>query len=187
MILPSTNKQLKQQLTYGEFLQWLGLWILMLTRVGSDQHSFWTLEKIDMFDSSGFHLTELMSTNCFEATLTALSYVDHDPPVLLDCFWGVQWLIDAWNQNLAENFLPAWINVIDESISKSPNEYTFPGFMFVPRKAWPFGNKYHDDGCAESDIIWQVKLREGKDHPQHLGNKEHDDKGKTVGTLLHLT
>ena len=40
---------------------------------------------------------------------------------------------------------------------------------------------------AESDIIWQVKLRKGKDHPQHLGNKEHDDKGKTVGTLLHLT
>ena len=44
-----------------------------------------------------------------------------------------------------------------------------------------------DAGCAESNIIWQVKLVEGKDHLQHLGNREHDDKGKTVGTLLCLT
>ena len=42
------------------------------------------VRKIDMFDRSGFHLTELMSRNCFEAILTALSYVDYDPPVLLD-------------------------------------------------------------------------------------------------------
>ena len=96
-------------------------------------------------------------------------------------------MIDAWNQNMAENFLPSWINVIDESMSKWVNEFTCPSFMFVPRKPWPFCNEYHDAGCAESDIIWQVELREGKDHLQHLGNKEHDDKGKTVGTLLHLT
>ena len=42
VILPSTNKKLKQQLTYGEFLRWLGLWILMLTRDRSDQCSFWS-------------------------------------------------------------------------------------------------------------------------------------------------
>ena len=42
-------------------------------------------------------------------------------------------------------------------------------------------------GCADSDIIWQIELREGKDHPQHLGGKEHDEKGTTVGTLLCLT
>ena len=96
-------------------------------------------------------------------------------------------MIDTWNQNMAENFLPFWINVIDESMCKWVNEYTCRGFMLVPRKPWPFGNEYHDAGCAESDIIWQVELREGKDHLQHLGNTENDDKGKTVGTLLHLT
>ena len=88
---------------------------------------------------------------------------------------------------MAENFLPSWINPIDESMSKWVNEYTSPGFMFVPRKPWHFGNEYHDAGCPKSDIIWQVELREGKGCPQHLGNKENDDKGKTVGTLLHLT
>ena len=59
--------------------------------------------------------------------------------------------------------------------------------MFVPMKPCPFGNNYYDTGCAESNIIWQVKLKEGKDCPQHLGNKEHDDKGRTVVTLLCLT
>ena len=42
VILPSSNKTLKHQLTYGEFLRWLGLWILMSTRDGSDRHSFWS-------------------------------------------------------------------------------------------------------------------------------------------------
>ena len=142
---------------------------------------------IDMFDGSGFCLTELMSRNCFEAILSALSYVDHDRPVLLHHFWEVRQLIDAWNQNMEENFLPSWINVIAESMSKWVNEYTCPGFTFVPRKLWPFGNEFHDAGCAYSDIIWQVELGEGKDHLQHLGGKEHDEKGKTVGTLLRLT
>ena len=89
MILPSSNKKLKQQLPYGEFLWWLGLWILMSTRDGSNRLSFWSSKKIDMFDGSGIHLTELMSRNHFEAILSALSYVDHDPPVLLDHFWDV--------------------------------------------------------------------------------------------------
>ena len=86
-----------------------------------------------------------------------------------------------------ENFIPSWINVIDESMSKWLNEYTCLGFMFVPHKPWKFGNEYHDAGCSLSDIIWQVDLREGKDHPAHLGKKEFDELGSTVGTLLHLS
>ena len=98
-------------------------------------------QKIDMFNGSGFHLTELISRNHFEAILT-----DHDLPVLLECFWEVQYLIDAWNQKMAQIFLPSWINVIDESMSKWVNEYTCPGFMSVPRKPWSFSNVYHDAG-----------------------------------------
>ena len=62
----------------------------MSTRDGSNQHSFWSLKKTNMFDGSGFCLTELMSRNHFEAILTALSYVDHDLPVLLDHVWKVR-------------------------------------------------------------------------------------------------
>ena len=55
-ILPSTNRKLKQQLTYGEFLQWLGLWILMLTRGGSDQHSFGSSKKLTSLMDQDFIL-----------------------------------------------------------------------------------------------------------------------------------
>ena len=79
------------------------------------------------------------------------------------------------------------MNCIDESMSKWVNEYTCPGFMFVPCKPWSFGNEYHDAGCAESDIIWSLELWEGKDRPPQLNNKPFDNLGKTVGTLLHLT
>ena len=36
-------------------------------------------------------------------------------------------------------------------------------------------------------IIWQVDLREGKDRPTDLGQKDCEEKGKTCGTLLQLT
>ena len=96
-------------------------------------------------------------------------------------------MLEMWNTNMANNFSPSWINCIDDSMSKWVNEYTCPCFMFVPRKPCPFGNEYHDAGCAHSDIIWALDLREAKDRPMNLGNKEFDDLGKTTGILLRLT
>jgi hypothetical protein len=52
-------------------------------------------------------------------------------------------LLDAFNENMAENFMPSWINCIDESMSVWFSEYTCPGWMFVPQKPQPFGNEYH--------------------------------------------
>ena len=92
-----------------------------------------------------------------------------------------------WNKNMGTNFLPSWINCIDESMSKWINKYMCPGFMYVPRKPWKFGNKYHGAGCADSNIIWALDLREGKGWPQNLGHKEFDNIGKTTGILLRLT
>ena len=59
--------------------------------------------------------------------------------------------------------------------------------MYVPRKPWSFDNEYHDASCADSDIISALDLKEGKDHPTNLGNKEFDYLGKTTGILLQLT
>ena len=58
--------------------------------------------------------------------------------------------------------------------------------MCVPCKPWKFGNEYHDAGCTMSDVIWQVDLHDGKDHPQHMDKKEYDKLGATVGMLLRL-
>ena len=174
-------------ITYGELLKWIGLWVLMSTVDGSDRRSFWSTCDIDIFHGGPFRLTAFMSRNRFENMLNNLVYNAVNPPDFRDRFWEVRWMISCWNENMSKQFIPSWINCIDKSMSKWVNKFTCPGFMFVPRKPWPFGNEYHDACSAESDIIWSVDLREGKDRPRELGVKEYDDKGKTVGTLLRLT
>ena len=182
------NKKISgDPVTYGELLKWIGMWVLMSTVDGSDRRSFWSTRDIDIFEGAPFRLAAFMSRNRFENILNNLVYTSADPPAFRDPFWEVRWMLQCWNDNMAEKFIPSWINCVDESMSKWVNEYTCPGFMFVPRKPWPFGNEYHDACCAESDIIWSVDLREGKDRPRDLGAKEHDNNGKTVGTLLRLT
>ena len=67
------------------------------------------------------------------------------------------------------------------------NEYTCPGYMFVPQKPHPFGNEYHTIGCCISGVLYRVELVEGKDRPPECGAEEYSDLGKTVGLLLHVT
>ena len=185
----SNNEPVNEQnpVSCGEFLCWIGLWILMSTVDGSNRQSFWLSKDINMFEGAPFRLTRYMSRNCFEEILLAISYTNKCPPQMLDKFWEIRKLIDAWNDNMEAEFSPSWINAIDESMSKWLNEFMCPGFMYVPQKPWPFGNEYQDAGCCLSDILWRVDLREGKDHPRHLGEKEHDNLGHTIGVLLRLT
>ena len=162
-------------------------WIIMSTCDGSDCHSFWSNINPDIFEGHHFHLQLFMSRYRFEGILFAIKYTNNNPPAYNDRFWEVCQLLESWNDNMATNFIPSWINAIDESMSKWINEYTCPGFMFVPQKPWAFGNEYHDARCCESDILWHVDLQEGKDRPPQAGDKEYDNLGKTVGTLMCLT
>ena len=56
-------------------------------------------------------------------------------------------MLHMWNKHMGANFSLSWINCIDKSMSKWVNEFSCPGFMFVPQKPWPFGNEYHDGGA----------------------------------------
>ena len=188
MIIEGINTKINSDLvTYGEFLQWIGLWVMVSTVAGTDCQSFWSTHDLDIFQGCFFTLLNYMTCTHFENILNNLAYTSKDPPEYKDRFWEVRNMLDCWNKNMAKMFLPSWMNCIDESMSKWVNEYTCPGFMFVPHKPWSFGNEYHDAGCAESDIIWSLELWEGKDWPPQLNNKPFNDLGKTVGTLLHLT
>ena len=73
-----------------------------------------------------------MSHNQFKAILYAMSFMKDEVPLYVDKFWCVQRLIDAWNENMNENFQPGWITCLDESMSTRTNKFTCPGFMFVP-------------------------------------------------------
>ena len=118
-----------------------------------------------------------MSCNCFENILKGLAFTDSDPPATLDRFWEVRDLVDAWKANMKANFVPGWVNCLDESMSVWTNMYTCPGFMFVPHKPWPFGNEWHTICCCLCGVMFDLlELVEGKDEPPGHGQKEFDEK-----------
>ena len=172
-------------MTYGEFLRWLGLWFLMATITGPDGSDFWSLGEVDCFVGAPMRLGHLMSRKRFEAILKALSYTSRQRPAFRDRFWEVRQMLDAWNTNMMEQFTPSWVNCLDESMSTWTNKYSCPGWMFVPRKPWPFGNEYHTVCCSLSGILWQMELVEGKDSPSQIVPK-FSKEGKTVGLLLRV-
>ena len=88
--------------------------------------------------------------------------------------------------NMVENFVPGYMKCLDKSMSVWTNKFTCPGFMFIPHKPWPFGNKYHTVCCCTSSIMWGIDLVGDKDHPRALGQQEFDNMGSTVGLLLQM-
>ena len=188
VILVQTNKELKLgALTYGEFLRWLGLWFLMATIQGPERSEFWKLAEVDVHDGAPFRLNSLMTKNRFDEILHSLTLTDIPPPDYKDRFHQVRQIIDEWNKNTNENFKPGWVTCLDESMSTWTNKYTCPGFMFVPRKPWPFGNEYHSICCGVSGIMFGIEIVEGKDEPPERDMKEFQVLGKTIGLLLRLT
>ena len=95
-------------------------------------------------------------------------------------------MVEAWGVNMVENFVPGYVNCLDESMSIWTNKFTCPGLMFVLHKPWPFGNKYHTVCCCTSAIMWGLDLVEGKDHPRDLGQQEFNNMGSTVGLLFWM-
>jgi hypothetical protein len=98
-------------------------------------------------------------------------------------------MIEAWNENMQNNFKLGHIVYLDESMSTWTNMHTCPGFMFVPQKTCcPFGNEYHTVCCGNTGIMFAMEIVEGKDAPQSRQYQEFDDLGgKTVGLLLRLS
>ena len=86
---------------------------------------------------------------------------------------------------MTDQITPSWVSCLDESMSTWTNKYSCPGWMFVPRKPWPFGNEYHTVCCSLSGILWQMELIEGKDSPSEIIPK-YNNQGKTVGLLLRV-
>ena len=70
---------------------------------------------------------------------------------------------------MKDEFIPSWVSYLYESISIWTNQFTFPGWMFVPRKPYPKGNEYHSICCGDSRILYRWWLVEGKDRPKELG------------------
>ena len=85
LIIDKVNDNIDgEKVTYGEFLHWIGLWLLMSTVDGTDRCSFWSTKEVDPFDGAPFHLTKYMSQCWFENILINLGFTKEDPPPFHD-------------------------------------------------------------------------------------------------------
>jgi hypothetical protein len=140
-----------------------------------------------MSKGAPYRFNDFMACKRFEAILLALTHTDKTPPAYKDRFWEFCQMIMAWNKNMTKIFTLSWVSCLDaESMSPWTNHWTCPGWMFVPRKPHPFGNKYHSICCAEMMIMYAIKLVEGLDTPPQIPGDPNERLGKTVGLLLRL-
>ena len=146
----------------------------------------WVTHPIDVFKGAPLWFGCWMLHKRFDLIVGALAFTDKNLPAFADPFWEVRQMIDAWQTNMNVIFSPGFMNCLDESMSIWTNKFTCPGFMFIPRKPWPFGSEYHTVCCCSSGIMWGIELVEGKDQPPQLGQQKYGSLGVTVGLLLHL-
>ena len=182
-IIKQTNLQLEEDMTLGEFLRYLGIW-LVITRsspANMARTEFWS--KTDVCRKSGapFRLNDLMSGRRFDEITKGLSYVSKEAPPYKDPFWEVRDMVQEWNTNMAAAFVPGWILCLDESMSIWTNRWTCPGWVFCPRKPHPIGNEYHTICCGLCGILFKVEMVEGKQRPIELPC---DPKTKKTKALL---
>ena len=128
-ILPQTNQNLphgEKPILYGEFLCWIGLWMLMGTIIGLQRQEFWATIPIDAFHGAPLHLGIWVTRTQLEAMLSALTFTDIASPTFVDKFWEVLQMVEAWGTNMKDNFIPGYMNCLDESMSVWTNKFTCP-------------------------------------------------------------
>ena len=186
VLIPETNKELDQPMDIGEFIRWLGCWFYMACWVGIYRRSILVGRTSDpsIFQGAPFWLNNYMSRNRLDQILVCLRYTNQEVNYH-DGFLHMRQIQEAWNKNMADEFNPSWINVLDESMMEWFNKYA-PGFMYVGRKPHPFGNERHTICCGVTSILWRAQIVEGKDRPPQLGPKEGAELGATVGLMLRM-
>ena len=111
IIIDKVNEKIEgEKLSYGEFLWWIGVWILVSTVDGTDRHLFWSTKAVNPFEGAPFHLTSFISYHHFDNILINLGYTKNAPPPFRDHFWEAREVLSLWNKNMGTPFSSAWIN-----------------------------------------------------------------------------
>ena len=63
-------------------------------------------------------------------------------------------MLNNFNEKYLENYTPSWISCLNELMHSFLDKFC-PGFMIVPPKPHPIGNKYHRiaDGCEGYPVM----------------------------------
>ena len=105
IIIDKVNEKIEgEKLSYGEFLQWIGVWILISTVDGTDCHWFWSTKEVDPFKGAPFCVTFFISHRRFENILINLGYTKNAPPPFRDRFLEVREMLSLWNKNMGTQF-----------------------------------------------------------------------------------
>ena len=186
-IIEETNKKLDSPTNMGEFMRWIGIWLLLSTLSGYRRSDFWSMKPIELYEGAPYRLNDLMTLARFESILKALTLTKETAPPYKDRFWEVREMIQSWNEHMQKKFVPSWVSCLDESMSIWFNRYTCPGWVYCPRKPHPYGNEYHTICCGLSGIMYSMEIVEGKDRPKDKPIDPNDRLvGKTGALLLRL-
>ena len=194
-IVEATNSALlavnAAQTTYGELLRYIGMMLLMSCYMKSPDY-FWRASaragdcsEDEENDVPSFTFNRYMSRRRYLAITAALRFTTKPPPSFRDKFWQIREMIASWNEHMQAVFVSAWALCLDESMSIWNNRWTCPGWVFCPRKPWPFGNEYHTACCGLSGIMFVMEMVEGKDHPPQVVPR-YSELGKTTGLLMRM-
>ena len=134
MMIAKTNDRIEPPLNRAEFYRYLGLWLIIVSHTPGggafDRRAWWSKKLPSLFDGAPFRLSKFMSGNRFNDITVNLCYTDREAPSYVDKFWEIRQMVDDWNENMRNCFVPGWITCLDESMSSWLNRWTCPGKYF---------------------------------------------------------
>ena len=125
-----------------------------------------------------------MSCHCFDEIIASLSYTKREV-LYEDGLLNMRQTEEPWNKNMANEFNPYLINVINKSMMEWYNKFP-PGFICVGSKLHLFGNEHHPICYGIASILWRAYIVNKKDRPAQLVLNLHSELGRTVGLMLQM-
>jgi hypothetical protein len=175
-------------LTLRELVLWVALRLLMATQKVSDVRAwFQTSRRPCMNTGVPVHLNKLMSGKRFFRILHALTFqlaADFAANRNPDRFREQRPLQTAWNDNMEFAYTPGELLVLDESVMRWLTQRTCPGWMFLPRKPWPFGGESHTIADKANNVIFRLGYSEGRDRPTGTRKEFEGEYGQGVISML---
>ena len=108
-VIKSANEKLRTKLTFSEFVVFLGCILFMARYHRHSRKDWWRMSAPSMKKVAPFRLSEYMSGKRFDAIHDALidSHTTCEAPEFVDRFWRVCQMINEWNANMKDVFVPS--------------------------------------------------------------------------------
>ena len=96
-------------ISFGEFLQFIGIWFAMATTIGFRQKDFWydDARKLECHSRiPPYNFSYVMTAYRYNLIYSHLSFTTLPIPNFPDEFWEMRQLEEIWNKNMSEVFIP---------------------------------------------------------------------------------